>query len=340
MIRVGVVGLGFMGTTHFNCYRSMKGVQVVAVCDVDREKLKAGKSRSGNLKGAPAPLDLSGMEVYQNIDDMLKRETLDAVSIATPTHLHSQYSISALNKGLNVLCEKPMALKLLDCAKMISAANKSGKVLQIGHCIRFWPEYAYASEVIRSGNYGAVRAASFRRLSASPVWSWDNWMLDGKRSGGALMDLHIHDSDYIQYVFGMPKSVRTHGIIGPSGRLDHVSTHYIYNDRPIVVSAEGGTIMKPSFGFEMSFNIVLERATIVYDYTRPVPLKVCRDTGKPIIPKVDKRSGHMLELVHFIKRLRGENVPGVLTPEDSMNSIKLVLAEEQSAKKGKEIRVL
>jgi predicted dehydrogenase len=222
---------------------------------------------------------------------------------------------------------------------MISVMKQSRRVLQIGHCIRFWPEYVQARQIIRSGKYGKVKAASFRRLSASPAWSWHNWMLDGSRSGGALMDLHIHDTDYVQYVFGMPKAVRTHGVVGPSGKLDYVMTNYFYGNSDRVITAEGATIMRPSFGFEMSFNILLEHATVVYDYTRPVPFKLCLDKGEAIIPKVDKRSGHLLELIHFLKQAKGEAVPKVLTPEDSLNSIKIILAEEQSATKGKEIPI-
>jgi len=339
MIRVGVVGLGFMGQTHLNCYKTMKGVRVVAVCDVDRKKLKRAGGTTGNLGGKRQSLDFRGVELYTNYDEMLAKAKLDAVSITLPTWLHADHTVKALNEGLHVMCEKPMALDLAQCRKMISAMNQSRRVLQIGHCIRFWPEYVQAREIIRSGKYGKVKAASFRRLSLSPSWSWGNWMLDGNRSGGALMDLHIHDTDYVQHVFGMPKSVRTYGVVGPSGKLDYVTTNYPYENQGLVITAEGATIMRPSFGFEMSFNILLEHATIVYDCTRPVPFKLCLDKGEAIIPKVDKRSGHMLELIHFIKQLKGETVPKVLTPEDSLNSIKIILAEEQSALKGREIRI-
>ena len=339
MIRVGVVGLGFMGKTHFNCYKAIDDVQVAAVCDADEKKLKDPSGMAGNLAGAEKPLDFTGVELYTNFAEMLAKAKLDAVSITLPTYMHAEHTIKALRKGLNVMCEKPMALDVPQCKRMIAAMNKSGKILQIGHCIRFWPEYVKAKEMIDSGEYGKVKAASFRRLSLSPVWSWDNWMLAGQKSGGALMDLHIHDTDYVQYVFGLPKSVCTRGVFGPSGKLDHITTNYLYGTNDMVIMAEGGCIMAPSFGFEMSFNIILEHATIAYDCTRPVPFRVCLAKGEPVVPEIDKRSGHMLELIHFVKRLKGEAVPEVLTPEDSLNSIKLILAEEKSAIKGKEIKI-
>jgi predicted dehydrogenase len=317
----------------------MDEVRVAAVCDVDENKLKDTSGMAGNFPGAEKPLDFTAVELYTNYAEMLAKAKLDAVSITLPTYLHAEHTIKALRKGLHVLCEKPMALDVPQCKRMIAAMNRSGKILQIGHCIRFWPEYVKAKEVIDSGQYGKVKAASFRRLSLSPVWTWDNWLLDGHRSGGALMDLHIHDTDYVQHVFGLPGSVCTRGVFGPSGKLDHVMTNYLYGANDRVIMAEGGWMMAPSFGFEMSFNIVLERATIAYDCTRPVPFRICRGKGEELIPELDKRSGHMLELIHFVKRLKGEAVPKVLTPEDSLNSIKLILAEEKSAIKGKEIKV-
>jgi 1,5-anhydro-D-fructose reductase (1,5-anhydro-D-mannitol-forming) len=339
MIRVGVVGLGFMGKTHFNCYQTMKGVKVAAVCDVDVKKLRSKSVTGGNLAVTERPLDFRGVELYTEFNQLLESARLDAVSITVPTNLHARYTVKALEKGLHVLCEKPMALDLKGCRRMISAMDESGKILQIGHCIRFWPEYVAAKDIVASGKYGKVKAASFRRLSLSPVWTWDKWMLDGRRSGGAIMDLHVHDTDFVQFLFGMPSAVRTHGVRGPSGRLDHVTTNYLFDGKDMIVLAEGSCMMSPTFGFEMSFNIVLEHATLAYDYTRPVPFKICLAKGKPVVPKLDKRSRHMLELVHFVKKVKGEEVPEVLTPEDSLNSIRIVLAEEQSALKRKEIRI-
>ena len=88
-----------------------------------------------------------------------------------------------------------MALNVAECDRMIDAAEASGKVLQIGHCIRFWPEYVVARQIIRDGSFGQVVGASFRRFTALPGWSPDSWFADEKRSGGQPLDLHIHDTD-------------------------------------------------------------------------------------------------------------------------------------------------
>ena len=164
MLRVGVVGFGFMGRMHYANWSKGKDAKVVAICDADPNALKNKDGSAGNIEGADEKIDFDGLELYSDVSDMLAKANLDAVSITLPTFLHTKFSIMALEAGVHVLCEKPMALNADECNKMIAAADKSGKILQIGHCIRFWPEYAKAKEIIDSGEYGKVIAATFKRL--------------------------------------------------------------------------------------------------------------------------------------------------------------------------------
>jgi len=328
MVRVGIIGLGFMGKMHFRCYKANKNVKLVAICDIDEKKFADTGGTAGNISGADKPLDFKGVSLYTNFDKMLKEAELDAISITLPTYLHCQYTLKALKAGVHTFCEKPMAMNVGECQKMIDAAKAAKKLLQIGHCIRFWPEYAKLKEIVDSGKYGKVLAATFQRLSLTPTWSWDNWLLDGKRSGGATLDLHIHDSDYVQYLFGMPKEVFSRGVKGQSKDIDHIVTNYIYDGK--VVTAEGGWVMKPGFGFEMSFNVMLEGATISYDCTRSPAFKLAPSKGDVIIPTVAKGDGYSIELEHFVKAVSGKSVPQIITPKDSLNSVKIVLAEKKS----------
>lgn len=338
MVRVGIVGFGFMGKMHFRCYQALENATVVAICDIDGGKFDDTGGAAGNIEGAEQPLNLAGIELHTDFNNMLAKVKLDAISITVPTYMHRDFTVEALNAGMNVLCEKPMALNLDDCEHMVAAAEKSGKILQIGHCIRFWPEYAKTKKLIDSAKYGKVKAASFRRLSLVPTWSWDNWLLEGAQSGGALHDLHVHDSDFVQYVFGMPKAVRAYATKGPSGEFDHVVTSYIYDDEK-VIAAEGGWIMTPTFGFEMSFNIILEKATVVFDCTREPAFKLCPLEGQPITPNLQAGDGYSLEIAHFVKAVSGQKVHEVITPAQSLDSVRLALAEKQSAQSRKEITI-
>jgi predicted dehydrogenase len=325
--------MGFMGKMHFRCWQAVEEARVVAICDIDPAKFASQEGLVGNIAGAEQSLDLSGIQFFSDARDMFAKMELDAVSITLPTYLHAEVTSMALEAGVNVLCEKPMALDPGGCDQMIAAARESGKMLQIGHCIRFWPQYAWTKAIIDSRQYGDVLAATFQRLSATPGWSWQNWIIDGAKSGGAILDMHIHDADFVQYLFGIPQSVFCRGARGPSGEYDHAVSSYLYPDGR-VITAEGGWVMAPGFGFQMSFHIVLERATIVYDSTRTPDFKVYPKDGETFFPAIDAGDGYGPEIRHFADILLGKPVQAVLTPEQSSASVRLVLAEKQSANSG------
>jgi len=338
MLRVGITGFGFMGQTHYKCWKALEDAEVVAVCDVNPNIVEDTKRAVGNIGDTEEAVDFSRLRLYTDFEEMLKSAELDAVSITLPTSLHADFSMRALASGVNVFCEKPMSLNVEDCERMIAEAGRSGKVLQIGHCVRFWPEYAKAKQIVDSGEYGRVIAATFQRLGAAPTWSIDNWFLDEKRSGGMALDLHIHDTDFVQYLFGVPGAVCSFGAKGPGGGLLHIVTQYLYDDDK-VVTAEGGWAMMPTFGFEMSFNIVLEKATIVYDLTREPAFRVCPAEGEAFTPEVQEGDGWFLEIEHFAKAVRGEKVEAITTLEQSRDSVRIVSAEKESARKMEKVAI-
>ena len=332
MLKIGIIGFGFMGRMHYRCWDGMAGAEVAAVCDSNAEVLEQLGESTGNIEGAQTNIDPSSFNFYTDFDKMLSKEQLDAVAITLPTNLHPDFSAKALKAGVNVFCEKPMALTIDECEKMIAAAKESGKILMIGHCLRFWPEYVKIKEIIDSGKYGKVVAAVFQRMGAAPSWSEDNWFLDESRSGGVALDLHIHDTDYVHYVFGMPKAVVSNKATGAGGGTAHIVTQYLYDDGKLI-SAEGGWSMMPSFGFEMSCNIMLEKATIVYDCTRKPALKVCTSEGQTLEPEVEKDDGYVREMAYFAKLIQGEKVEEIITLEQSRDSVRIVEAEKKSAEK-------
>jgi predicted dehydrogenase len=338
MLRVGIAGLGFMGRMHYKCWKQVQDAEIVAICDANPNIVKDTERAVGNVGDAEEPIDFGSLDLYADFEKMLKEAKLDALSLTLPTYLHADCSVKALQAGVHVLCEKPMALNVQDCERMIAEAEGSKKVLQIGHCVRFWPEYAKAKEIVDSGKYGKVIAATFQRLGAPPTWSLDNWFSDEKRSGGVALDLHIHDTDFVQYLFGLPRAVHSFGAEDRARNLAHIVTQYLY-DKNKVITAEGGWAMMPGFGFEMSFNIVLEKATLVYDLTREPMFRVCPEQGEVFTPEVQKQDGWFLEIEHFAKAVSGQKVEPVTTLAESLNSVKIVLAEKESARTGKDISI-
>jgi len=332
MIRVGIVGFGFMGRMHFRCWQGLENAEVTAICETNPNIIEEAQKNVGNIEGYAEQVDFSKLKVYNDLGQMLRDESLDAVSLTVPTFLHPDLTIQALSAGVNVLCEKPMALTVAECDRMIAAAEESGKILQIGHCVRFWPEYAAAKRIVDSGQYGRVIAATLQRLGAPPTWGQDNWFMNEKRSGGMVLDLHIHDTDYVQYLLGVPKSVQSFGA-HISDVTAHVVTHYQY-DEDMAITAEGGWAMMSAFGFEMSFNIVLEKATLVYDCTRDPAFRVCPAEGEAFTPDVDGKDGYVLQTEHFVKLIQGEVVEPVTTLAGSRDSIRIVEAEKESLRTG------
>jgi predicted dehydrogenase len=329
MLRIGIAGFGFMGRMHYRCWQAVEDARIVAICDTKPDIVRDTKGAAGNIDGAKGEIDWSGVALYRDLDEMLDGTELDALSLTLPTYLHAESSEKALFRRVHVLCEKPMALNLAECDRMIAAAKRGGKVLQIGHCIRFWPEYARAKEIIDGGEYGRVVAATFRRLGAPPGWAADDWFADEQRSGGVALDLHIHDTDFVQHLFGMPRSVCSHGAKGPAGQLIHIVTEYGYGPDKVVV-AEGGWGMTAAFGFEMSFNLVLERATITYDLTRRPMFRICPAEGREFAPHVLEGDGYLHEIEYFARLVRGEDVKSVITLEQSRDSVRIIEAEKKS----------
>ena len=333
MIRVGIVGLGFMGRMHYRCWKAIPDAKITTICEANPKVLAAaGEPSKGNVEGAADQIDLKELSVHSDLGELLTSGLVDALSITLPTYLHPDATVKALEAGVHVLCEKPMALDVPECDRMAAAAQKAGRVLQIGHCIRFWPEYVVAQQLIQGGAYGRTLGALFRRYTAMPAWSPDSWFADEKRSGGQPLDLHIHDADYIHYVFGMPAAVTSVA----DGPQTHIATLFHYPDGP-AVAAESTWRMAPSFGFEMSFVIVLERATILYNSSSSPAFRVLTADGTNHELTVPPGDGYSREVEHFARTVAGEKVEPIITPEQARDTIRLVLAEKQSARERRSV---
>ncbi len=334
MLKAGLIGIGFMGRGHLDIYERFEKenypVKLTAICDVDGEKFK-GKFLPGNIDVGNSKYDFSKYRLYTDVDEMLEKEELDFVDIALPTYLHAEVAVKALNKGLHVLCEKPMALTSADCARMIEAARRNGKKLMIAQCLRFWPEYEVLKEYVDSGRFGKVTGAYFFRGGSTPRWSYQNWLLDEKRSGGCILDQHIHDVDMINWLFGKPRYVSTIAAnVIPGSGFDILSTNYIYPDGK-VVNAQDDWTLNGSYGFQMLYRVNFEKGNIIYEQG---VLKVNPYDGEGFTPEISKESGYYREIVYFTQALMNNTPVEVAAPESTMATIEIAEAEVESAKNG------
>jgi len=336
-MRVGLVGLGMMGSAHLACYERMmkngEGSTLVAICDVDEKKLTAGEATKGNLNKAAGKQDLSKYNLYKNMEEMIQKEKLDYVDICLPTHLHAPMSIKAMELGVHVFCEKPMARSSALCAEMIEVSKRTGKKLMIGQCLRYWDVYKFAKEYIENGTFGKCTGAYFYRGGGTPTWGWENWLLKKEFSGGCLLDQHVHDIDVIVWMFGLPKSVSTSAVnIIPGSGYDIVSSNYIYENGPMVNAQDDWTINGDGYNFEMLYRINFEKGALIYEKGA---LMVHPEGGEKYKAEFEGRDAYYDELLLFNKLLHDDNAfDYIALLESHRDTMVLAEAEEKSADKG------
>jgi predicted dehydrogenase len=335
MTNIGIVGLGFMGLTHIKAYRQLPNANIVAICDAIRLPADGNLTPvAGNISTADQiKFDMSVVKGYRDYAEMLANPDVQLVDICLPTPLHAPVAIAALRAGKHVICEKPLARTSAVCREILEAAKSAKGYFMPAHCLRFWPEWAWAKQAITEGRYGKVLAARFRRVSEPPGWSKGTY-LKGEDSGGALLDLHIHDTDFVQFCFGRPRRVYSQGFSRLSGAIDHVVTQY---DVPggAAVSAEGTWVMHAGHGFNMAYTIVFENATADYDLTRgAAPLKLFQDGQPPQTIACAGGDGYLGELRHMLESIEAGRPPSMVTGEDGLNAVAICEAEERSIKSG------
>ncbi len=340
-ISVGVIGLGFIGATHVRAYQSARaaGFPCVlgAVADRDARRLTGRVAAAGNIDtGAGGEgerlFDPAEVRGYTSAQDLLGDERIGLVSICTHTDTHVDLAVAALEAGKHVLVEKPVAISSAGVQRVADAARSSGRLCMPAMCMRFWPGWSWLKDRVRERTFGRVLSASFERLGAAPGWS--AFYADHARSGGALMDLHIHDADFVRFCFGEPAAVSSAG--GPM----HVTTIYRFldDDAPRHVVAQGGQDLAPGSDFRMRYTVAFEQATADFDLARPSPLTLVQDGGKADVA-LPGESGYELQVRHLVTAIaqgrRNEDL--VATIDDAVAVTRMLEAELESCTRGREV---
>ena len=331
-MKVGVVGLGFMGATHLDAWSKVPGFELAAVASHDDKKLSGDLSgTAGNLDRGGQQMDFSQAAKYHTAEELFADPNVEAVDLCIPSYLHAEQTIAALEAGKHVLIEKPMALSGAECDRMIEAARQAGKVLMVAQVLRFWPDFMAAREIIRSGKIGPVKHAFFYRKCAAP--SWSKWMHDKSRSGGGAFDLLIHDFDYCRHLFGLPRTVTATGVEMMEKGIDTVEAHLDYGEDGPLVSIAGGWRHPTSYPFSMEFTIVCEGGTLDFRTgTRELTLyKADGSCEEPAKPEAD---GFVAQLTAFSEACAAGVAPENCKPEESADSVRMTLAMGESRDRG------
>ncbi len=335
MIRVGLAGIGFMGTTHFKAYPQVDGAQVTAIFTRDAKKLAGDWTGiRGNFGAAGGIQDLEGIKKYDQLDALLADPEIDLVDLCLPTYLHRELAIRALEAGKHVLVEKPIALTLEDADAMIAAAQRTGRLLMVAQVLRFWPEFAAIKDVMDGGAYGSLRAAHFKRVISRPDWSGDSWFTDPAKTGGAVLDLHIHDTDFVQYLFGPPAAVCSSGCVSNGSQVDYLVTEYQFPGRNLCVTAQSGALAMKGLEFEHGFDVYFERAMLRHNSSTISRLELYTEDGTVTELKPRLADAFVEQLRTAVQGVQSGTLPPAISAESARSSLRTVLAEAESVRSG------
>ena len=342
MLRVGIAGIGFMGWIHWLAYKQIEGVEVVAVCDSNEDRLKGDWTAiKGNFGPPGVMVDLSGISGYAKIDDLCDDEKLDLIDICLPPSAHVQAVEMAARAGRHVFCEKPLALDPDGCDRAVGACAKAGRQLLVGHVLPFFPEYRAARRVIDSGQYGTVIGGTFKRVISDPLWLPHYY--DPNQVGGPLLDLHIHDAHFLRLLFGMPTSVFSSGRM-KGGVVQYCNSIFNFDDNRFAVSSTSGVVEQQGRPFTHGFEIHLQRATLHFEYAavadgdEMMPLKILTDDGRVIRPEMgdgDPVSAFVAEIKEVVACITNNSPSEILSGDLARDAVQICRAQAVSAASGR-----
>lgn len=333
-VKVGVVGLGMMGFTHLDAYHEMGDVEVVALADGNPKRLTGEERPGGNIQGqAQGGFDFSKVKKYATAAELIADPEVQVVDICVPTPGHLEWCKAAFAAKKHVLVEKPLARTAADARQIAELAKAAGVFAMPAHCMRFWPGWTWLKEVVTAAKYGKVLSASFKRAASFPGGPFYK---DGAASGGAALDLHIHDTDFICHLFGTPNAVSSAGYSNISGEPDHIFTQYHYAGGP-VVTAEGGWSMAVGYPFCMQYTVNFEKATAVFDITAENPLRLYESGKEPLAIELPKGMGYAAEIAYFIQCVKTGKRPETVTLDQAAETVRVIEAEVASVKTGRSV---
>lgn len=193
MINIGFVGLGGMGMGQVSAFAGAGGCRIAAGADPFGGAQERFKTQFPDA------------EVYNDYKQLLRSKKVDALVCVTPTLYHRDVAIAAMKSGRDVLTEKPLARTVAHARQMIEVSRKTRKLLMVAHCRRFDTDWGTLADIVRRGTIG--RPVLWRHTNSSLISFGGPWFMDGKLSGGPLLDGAIHNYDFGNFIFGDPESV-------------------------------------------------------------------------------------------------------------------------------------
>lgn len=328
MLKVGLIGCGFMGGMHSACYNEIEGAQLVAVADVRPEKTEEISKKYGVS------------EIYSTGIELIEKADVDIIDICLPTFLHAAHAELAMKKGVHVFIEKPVCLTKEEGKKLLKLEKETGAKVQVGQAVRFSDAWAWLKKIVDTKEYGELRSLVLQRLSATPTWGWENWLHNPERSGSVALDLHVHDVDYARFLLGEPDSFTSHAERNEKGVIEQIFTTFTYGKK--IVTIEGCWDYPADFPFEECYRAKFDKATVVSTCANGITVYPAQGGQlKPEIVSsfegtndiggnVSDLGEYYNELKYFIERLAANEPLEVAPLCEGVKSVNLALDEIES----------
>ena len=328
-MRVGIVGVGFMGTTHAAGWAETPAEIIGFTAETQSEAGALSKQYK--------------TRVYSSLEEMLPN--VDVVDICSPTHLHYEMALKAAAAGKHVVCEKPLARTTRQAREILLACQRAGVQLLVAHVVRFFPEYALAHSAVVEGQIGTPGVIRLHRGSYRPKKPAGNWFLDEVKSGGILMDLMIHDYDYARWVAGDVESVSARRVtqLHPEAPVDYGLV--ILSHRSGALSHIAGAWAYPPPTFRTHLEIAGDRGLIEFDSDGTAPIRnfVLR-TGGADAPDVAlpsspvSESPYTTQIKEFYRAL-AEGIAPRVSGTDGLAAVQIAEAALESAYTGQPVEL-
>jgi predicted dehydrogenase len=302
-----------MGNVHARQYRKMNDVELSFI---DRDPVRVGEFTE---RWEAIPCD--------SLEALISK--VDVVDVCLPTDLHLETALKAIAAGRAVFMEKPITRTLDEARQLRDAAAMANVPVMPGQVVRFFPDFAQGAKLVKSGAIGTPAAARTRRGGKAPGGS-GGWFMDHSRSGGVLLDLAIHDFDWLRWTLGEVKSLYSRSVAIDKGTGPDYALTTLTFDSGAVAHVES-TWMDPS-GFRTSFEVAGSEGLIQHDSRSNVALRtVTTDGSAAETPASDLDDPYYQELRAFLDAVSAGTPPPV-TCEDGLRALSIALAAIQSAK--------
>lgn len=285
-----LLGAGFMGQTHIEAVKDSPWVRYIGVVDSDFSKAEKLAGRYG-------------LSAFANLESAAEAigHHVRALDICTPTFIRSEPIQFAIAHRWAVLCEKPLAQNPQQAQQIITLCQSHQIPLMVAQTLRFWPEYQFAVQVAKQKKFGLLKRLECKRLSAKP--NWNNWMVDSKLGKGAVLDLQIHDIDFVYQMLGRPVFLDAWGIES-QGAFNHIYSVLHYPE-VLPVAIEASYLMPCSYPFRMLFRLDFEDAVIEMDFWREKRrrLIIYPHKAEPYAPELTFEDAYRAEIEYFARCL-------------------------------------